>query len=51
MTTVEIRRVRAGDENLWLSAVVAILDEEDRDGTLATEAEVAKALEGGHGIR
>lgn len=44
MTKVEIRRVRPGDERVWLGAVVAILDEEDRDGTLATEAEVARAL-------
>ena len=40
-----VRRAGAGDERLWRSAVASILAEEDRDGSLASEAEVAAAAE------
>ena len=40
----EVRRARVGDERLWLSAVESILSEPDRDGRIATAAEVASAL-------
>ncbi len=41
----EVRRAGTGDERLWLSAVASIFSEEDRDERIATDVELASALE------
>jgi hypothetical protein len=41
---VRVRRARPGDESLWARAVSAIVPAEDRDGRLASPAQLADAL-------
>src|SRR5215510_13611408 len=41
---MRVRRLTKGDESLWRSAVSAVIAAADRDGRLASAAEVAGAL-------
>jgi len=41
---MKVRRARPGDEELWARTVSAIVPAEDRDGSLASAAQLADAL-------
>lgn len=38
------RRLTSGDESLWAEAVASVIAEENRDGRLASEREIAQGL-------